>query len=77
MNLYQIHAIVVPAPVKGWNSSGRQIPTFWLGSVDADAAAKTAARVLRSANPSAERIDVTAYRDHDGTEEWGTTLDEN
>lgn len=73
MKSYMIVARVRPASRNGWNSGGRQVPTFHVSAATAEGAARITVRVLLAAAPDAEYIDVTAYRSTEGTdaEEWG------
>lgn len=64
---YSISARVRSAPRGGYESSGRDIPTFLVSAADAESAARIVYRVLASANPDAEYIVVssTGYDNQD------------
>lgn len=64
MNTYTIDARTVPADRDGWESSGRQVPTFRIEAPDAESAARAACRVLLDAHPGIESATATAS---DGT----------
>lgn len=57
---YTIDARTVPFPRQGWESSGRQIPTFKLTSFDAASAAHMAARILMETHPDIEQAHTCA-----------------
>lgn len=57
---FSIDARTVPFPRQGWESSGRQIPTFVLVAHDAASAAYMAVRVLMDAHPDTQQASATA-----------------
>lgn len=59
---YLIDATVTPEPVDGWASSGRQIPSFRLMAVSAEAAVAMAHRIFDAAHPGIGSVSVTAVR---------------
>lgn len=57
---YTIDARTVPFPRGGWESSGRQIPTFKLAASDAASAALMATRILMETHPDVEQAHACA-----------------
>lgn len=68
---YLIDATVVPEPADGWESSGRQVPSFHIMAVSADAAVAMVHRIFDAAHPGIRSVTVTAVHvGGDGTPEF-------
>lgn len=58
---FTINARVRSKPRDGWESSGRDIPTFQVSANSGSHAARLVYRVLLTSNPDLEYIEVSAY----------------